>query len=40
MTLAVFVSNDRDLLDLEKPFGVPVMNPVQFLRFVRDHARV
>lgn len=37
---ATVVSNDRDLLDLEKPFGVPVMTPVQFLRFVRERAAV
>lgn len=29
------VSNDRDLLDLEKPFGIPMMTPIQFLKFVR-----
>ena len=37
---AAVVSNDRDLLDLEKPFGVPIMTPVQFLRFVRGRTAV
>ena len=37
---AAVVSNVRDLLDLGKPFGVPVMTPVQFLRFVRERAAV
>jgi uncharacterized protein len=32
------VSNDRDLLDLEKPFGVAVVTPVQFLMHVRSQA--
>ena len=40
MIPAVFITNDRDLLDLEKPFGVPVMTPVQFLRFVRERSAV
>lgn len=26
------VSNDRDLLDLKKPFGISIVTPVQFLR--------
>lgn len=26
------VSNDRDLLALEKPFGISIVTPVQFLR--------
>ena len=29
------VSNDRDLLVLEKPFGIRILTPVQFLKFVR-----
>lgn len=29
------VSNDRNLLDLGKPFGVAVVTPVQLLRYVR-----
>jgi putative PIN family toxin of toxin-antitoxin system len=29
------VSNDRDLLDLGKPFGIAVVTPVQFLKLVR-----
>ncbi len=29
------VTNDRDLLDLKKPFGVPVMTPIEFIKFVR-----
>jgi predicted nucleic acid-binding protein len=32
------VSNDRDLLDLEKPFGVAVVTPMQFLLHVRARA--
>jgi predicted nucleic acid-binding protein len=40
MIPAVFVSHDRDLLDLERPFGVPVMTPAQFLRFVPERAAV
>jgi putative PIN family toxin of toxin-antitoxin system len=30
------VSNDRDLLALEKPFGIGVMTPIQFLKLVRS----
>lgn len=33
------VSNDRDLLELEKPFGIPVQTPVEFLRFVQNRLR-
>jgi len=29
------VSNDRDLLVLQKPFGVKILTPIQFLKFVR-----
>ncbi|MCO5051451.1 MAG: putative toxin-antitoxin system toxin component, PIN family [Verrucomicrobiae bacterium] len=29
------VTNDRDLLDLEKPFGVRMVTPIQFLLYVR-----
>jgi putative PIN family toxin of toxin-antitoxin system len=29
------VTNDRDLLDLGKPFGIAVVTPVQFLRVLR-----
>ncbi len=29
------VSNDRDLLDLEKPFGIRIVTPIQFLLHVR-----
>jgi uncharacterized protein len=32
------VSNDRDLLDLEKPFGVAIVTPVQFLLHIRGAA--
>lgn len=32
------VTNDRDLLDLGKPFGVPMMTPIQFLHLVRGRA--
>jgi hypothetical protein len=28
-------SNDRDLLDLEKPFGVQIITPVQLLLHIR-----
>ena len=31
----LLVSNDRDLLDLEKPFGVAIITPVQLLLKVR-----
>lgn len=30
------VSNDRDLLALGKPFGIPVVTPVRFLKLVRS----
>jgi predicted nucleic acid-binding protein len=30
------VSNDRDLLALEKPFGIRVLTPIQFVKLVRD----
>jgi predicted nucleic acid-binding protein len=33
------VSYDRDLLDLEKPFGIPIMKPAAFLLWVEDHFR-
>ena len=29
------VTSDRDLLDLEKPFGIKILTPVQFLIHVR-----
>ena len=29
------VSNDRDLLALERPFGVAILTPVEFLKVVR-----
>jgi predicted nucleic acid-binding protein len=29
------VSNDRDLLQLGKPFGVAILTPIQFLKLVR-----
>jgi len=29
------VSNDRDLLSLGKPFGVPILTPINFLKLVR-----
>jgi predicted nucleic acid-binding protein len=32
------VSNDRDLLVLGKPFGVPVMTPIHFLKLVRGRS--
>lgn len=31
----VLVSNDQDLLALQKPFGVQTMTPVEFLRQIR-----
>ena len=30
------VSNDRDLLVLEKPFGVRIITPAEFLRFMEE----
>jgi len=30
------VSNDRDLLVLRKPFGIPIQTPIQFLKMMRD----
>jgi uncharacterized protein len=32
------VTNDRDLLDLQKPFGVSVVTPIQLLLLARSHA--
>ena len=32
------VSNDRDLLDLKKPFGMPIMTPIELLLHVRGRA--
>ena len=32
------VSNDRDLLALRKPFGIPIMTPIQFLKMSRAQA--
>lgn len=32
---ACVVTNDRDLLDLGKPFGVAILTPVEFLRTLR-----
>lgn len=29
------VTNDRDLLVLKKPFGIPILTPVEFLKLVR-----
>ena len=29
------VTNDRDLLSLKRPFGVSMMTPMEFIRFVR-----
>jgi putative PIN family toxin of toxin-antitoxin system len=29
------VTNDRDLLALEKPFGIPIFTPAQFLKLAR-----
>jgi uncharacterized protein len=29
------VTNDRDLLTLNKPFGVAIMTPMEFIRFIR-----
>lgn len=33
---AALVSNDRVLLSLGKPFGVPILTPIEFLRLVRS----
>ncbi len=30
------VTSDRDLLSLGKPFGVPILTPVQFIKLVRS----
>lgn len=30
------VTNDRDLLELGKPFGIPVVTPIEFLKLVRQ----
>lgn len=35
---AALVSNDRDLLRLGKPFGIPIMTPIQFLQLVRNRS--
>ena len=32
---AVLVTNDRDLLDLGKPFGVRILTPIEFIKLVR-----
>ncbi len=37
---AAIVTNDRDLLDLKKPFGVQVFTPIEFLKFVRSGSTV
>lgn len=29
------VTNDRDLLDLKRPFGVPILTPIEFIKLVR-----
>ena len=29
------VTNDRDLLDLKKPFGVAIMTPIEFIQHIR-----
>jgi putative PIN family toxin of toxin-antitoxin system len=34
------VSNDRDLLVLRKPFGIPILTPIQFLKWVRTQEGV
>jgi putative PIN family toxin of toxin-antitoxin system len=33
---AALVSNDRDLLTLGKPFGVPIVTPIEFLKMARS----
>ena len=33
---AAIVTNDRDLLDLGKPFGVMIITPAGFMRWLRD----
>jgi putative PIN family toxin of toxin-antitoxin system len=35
----VIVSNDRDLLDLGRPFGTAILTPIQFLKFVQEATR-
>jgi hypothetical protein len=37
--LAMVVSNDRDLLDLGRPFGIAILTPIQFLKFVQESTR-
>lgn len=32
---AVLVTNDRDLLELGKPFGVRILTPIEFIKLVR-----
>ncbi len=32
------VSYDRDLLALEKPFGIPVLRPAAFLRWMEEQS--
>ena len=36
---ACIVTNDRDLLDMGKPFGVPILTPAEFLRTLRESGR-
>lgn len=36
---AVIVSYDKDLLDLEKPFGVEIIRPAEFLRRIERSPR-
>ena len=31
------VSYDRDLLALEKPFGIPILRPARFLLWMEEH---
>jgi putative PIN family toxin of toxin-antitoxin system len=34
------VSNDRDLLDLKRPFGISIMTPIQLLLHIRKQAGI
>jgi hypothetical protein len=38
---ATVIARDKDLVDLEKPFGIDVLTPRQFLaRLPRQHRRM
>jgi predicted nucleic acid-binding protein len=35
----MIISHDRDLLDLGTPFGIAILTPIQFLKFVEEDTR-